>query len=90
MREPAAEDSVQRKEQGALVTLLARQAGEKEARYAHLLSGAAEVARREVVVAAAANSNTDRLAQLEGEVATLREQLESALERISTLEALRG
>jgi hypothetical protein len=90
MREPAAEDSVQRKEQGALVTLLARQAGEKEARYAHLLSGAAEVARREVVVAAAANSNTDRLAQLEGEVAALREQLESALERISTLEALRG
>src|SRR3984885_4634721 len=39
LREPTAEDSVQRKEQGPLLTLLPRQPGEKEARYAHLLSG---------------------------------------------------
>ena len=89
-REPAAEDSAQRREQGPLVTLLPRQPGEKEARYAHLLSGPVEVARREVVAAAPAGSSPDRLAQLEGQVAALREELASALERISALEALRG
>jgi uncharacterized protein YceH (UPF0502 family) len=73
-----------------LVTLLPRRSGEKEARYAHMLSGTPEVTRSEAAIASTANASTDRLTQLEGEVAALREELEAALERITTLEALRG
>ncbi|MBB6143347.1 hypothetical protein HNQ77_001291 [Silvibacterium bohemicum] len=90
MRQPTEEDSAQRKEQGPLVTLLSRRSGEKEARYAHTLSGIPEVTRSEVAIASTANASTDRLTLLEGEVAALREQLEAALERIAVLEALRG
>jgi uncharacterized protein YceH (UPF0502 family) len=90
MRQPTEEDSAQRKEQGPLVTLLPRRSGEKEARYAHMLSGTPEVTRSEAAIAGTANASTDRLTQLEGEVAALREELEAALERITTLEALRG
>jgi uncharacterized protein YceH (UPF0502 family) len=90
MRQPTEEDSAQRKEQGPLVTLLPRRSGEKEARYAHMLSGIPEAPRSEAVIPSSANAGTDRLTQLEGEVAALREQLEAALERITTLEALRG
>lgn len=86
-RQPTEEDSQQRKEQGPLAVLLPRQSGEKEARYAHTLSGVPEMTRREIILASSENSSTDRLTQLENEVAVLREQLESALERISVLEA---
>ena len=62
----------------ALVKLLPRQAGNKEARYAHLLSGEVEVreaaAEREVSVLKAAPEN-GRLAQLEEEVASLKQEI---------------
>ena len=90
LREPAAEDSAQRKEQGPLVTLLPRQQGEKEARYAHLLSGIPEATRREAVAAAAPVEDAGRIAQLEAEVAALRGQLDSALQRLDRIEEALG
>jgi uncharacterized protein YceH (UPF0502 family) len=90
MREPGAEDAAARREQGPLVTLLARQPGEKEARYAHLLSGIPEVARREAAPLSRPAIDTDRVAVLEAEVASLRAALEAALERVSRLEESLG
>jgi uncharacterized protein YceH (UPF0502 family) len=89
-RQPAEEDSAQRKEQGPLVVLLPRQPGEKEARYAHTLAGTPEVTRREAVPASAPGESTSRLTQLEEEVATLRSQLDSALQRLARLEEALG
>jgi uncharacterized protein len=90
LREPAAEDSVQRKEQGPLLTLLPRQPGEKEARYAHLLSGVPEVTRRDPVPPPAPAEDMSRLAQLEEEFAALHAQLASALQRLARLEEALG
>jgi len=60
-----------------LVTKLARRPGEKEARYAHLLSGpVAAVATDDGAAEPVAHSRADRLAALEAEVAQLRLQLE--------------
>src|ERR1700731_686056 len=60
-----------------LVKLLPRQAGNKEARYAHLLSGDVEVgeapAEREVPVSKSVPEN-GRLAQLESEIASLQRE----------------
>lgn len=58
-----------------LVTKLARRPGEKEARYAHLLSGA-PVVTPEHVEDSVAPSRSDRLADLETEVVQLRRELE--------------
>ncbi|HTB18423.1 MAG TPA: YceH family protein [Bryobacteraceae bacterium] len=61
-----------------LVTKLPRRPGEKEARYAHLLSGAPVVAALTPEQAAdmAAPARSDRIAELEAEVAQLRRELE--------------
>jgi len=62
----------------ALVKLLPRQAGNKEARYAHLLSGDVEVreapAEREMAVSKSSAEN-GRLAQLESEVTSLKKEM---------------
>jgi hypothetical protein len=64
-----------------LVTVLPRQAGLKEARYAHLLSGNVELPELHptpaVRAATASNSPADaeRLARLEGEIAGLRNEI---------------
>jgi uncharacterized protein len=62
----------------ALVKLLPRQAGNKEARYAHLLSGDVEVreapAEREVAVSKSSAEN-GRLAQLESEITSLKKEM---------------
>jgi len=62
----------------ALVKLLPRQAGNKEARYAHLLSGDVEVreapAEREAPVSKGMSEN-GRLAQLENEVTSLQREI---------------
>jgi len=61
-----------------LVKLLPRQAGNKEARYAHLLSGDVEVleapARKEGAVSGSAGENA-RIGGLESEVAGLRQEV---------------
>jgi uncharacterized protein len=61
-----------------LVTKLSRRAGEKEARYAHLLAGTPEMAisSDEQVADFAAPPQSDRMTQLEAEVASLRRELE--------------
>jgi hypothetical protein len=93
LRAPAEEDSAQRKEQGPLVVLLPRQPGEKEARYAHLLSGTPEITRREtafVPTPVPSKDDDGRLTKLEEEVATLRSELASTLERLARLEEALG
>lgn len=70
---------------GALVTKLPRQPGQKEGRYAHLLSG-------EPVIEAARESSTQaqpsRLAQLEEEVQHLRTELYELKRRFDELDSL--
>jgi uncharacterized protein len=61
-----------------LVTKLPRRPGEKEARYAHLLSGVPEItpASEEHAADSVAPPRSDRMAELEAEVARLRRELE--------------
>jgi uncharacterized protein len=61
-----------------LVTKLPRRPGEKEARYAHLLSGAPQLAASapELAADSTAPPRSDRLAELEAEVALLRREME--------------
>lgn len=72
-------EALQQRSAGALVAALPRQAGQKEARYAHLLAG--EVVMPEVSnVAKKGSMNTEeRLQQLEQRVAWLYEQLSDLL-----------
>jgi len=63
-----------------LVTRLARQAGRKEARFAHLFSGEPELAADEATAPPEAArvrvmEENERIARLEGEVAALREEV---------------
>ena len=62
-----------------LVTKLPRQPGRKESRFAHLLAGDVqeEVAMPQAVQDHAVQPDQDRLAQLEQEVVTLREELQA-------------
>ena len=69
--------SLEQKEEGALVRQLPRQQGRKESRYAHLLCGEPETG--EVRLEAAAlevHAENERIAQLEHEVAQLRLELD--------------
>jgi uncharacterized protein YceH (UPF0502 family) len=61
-----------------LVTLLPRQAGNKEARYSHLLCGDVEVREAPAVKESALTSSTaekERISQLESEVAGLHKEV---------------
>jgi uncharacterized protein YceH (UPF0502 family) len=64
-----------------LITKLPRRPGEKEARYAHLLSGAPAISENEPEVPQPMRS--DRIANLEAEVAVLRSDLESLKEQFA-------
>jgi uncharacterized protein YceH (UPF0502 family) len=64
-----------------LITKLPRRPGEKEARYAHLLSGAPAISENEPEVPQPMRS--DRIANLEAEVAELRSELESLKEQFA-------
>ena len=76
----AALSSLLVKEPEPLVAKMARQPGQKEARYAHLLSGEISVderpAEQETAMRATGQTAAERYARLEQEVATLREQME--------------
>jgi len=63
----------------ALVAVLPRQAGSKESRYAHLLSGAVEIDTPPAVSRDASESLTSRVQRLEQEVLELRLLLERVL-----------
>lgn len=75
----------------ALVVLLPRRAGEKESRYAHLLSGEPAAAAATTVPAADSpeqpNDHSNRLDRLETEVAELRAALNALSARLEELEA---
>lgn len=67
------------KREPPLVTVLPRQPGTKEARYAHLLSGELQVAETEAAApttSTRASAESDRVARLEAELAGLRRELE--------------
>jgi uncharacterized protein YceH (UPF0502 family) len=70
----------------ALVKMLRRQPGTKEARYMHLLSGDVEVweaTAESAVAAATAPAETSRLAQLESEAAELRKEIADLKEQFA-------
>jgi uncharacterized protein len=74
----------------AMVMALPRQAGSREIRYAHLLSGQPDLAALasgavEDVAQARDSPDNDRLAQLESEVASLREQIAELREQVAAL-----
>ncbi len=62
-----------------LVKDLGRQPGQKESRFAHLLSGEVEIPARAVIGQAAA-PGTDRFAKLENELDQLRDEMEALKE----------
>lgn len=70
---------------GALAKKLQRQSGQKEARYAHLLSGEPAV---ETGVSEAAPLPPSRLQQLEAEIETLRSEVTELKRRFDEFEAL--
>jgi uncharacterized protein YceH (UPF0502 family) len=77
-------------ETGPLTTILPRQPGSREARYAHLLSGPPDLSTAHPVASErseAAAIQTDRLARLEAEVAALAAALEALQARVSRLES---
>lgn len=70
-----------------LVARLARAPGTKEARYAHLLSGDADIAQEQVSVGSptgAVATRADRVAILEAEVAELRTEVERLVVQFET------
>jgi uncharacterized protein YceH (UPF0502 family) len=77
--------------QPPLARILPRQPGTKEARYTHLFSGEPteadvvqeSVARAPSPAAAGANSTADRIANLEAEVARLREELTEVQQQLA-------
>jgi uncharacterized protein YceH (UPF0502 family) len=74
------------KREPPLVTVLPRQAGTKEARYTHLLSGDAETWEPEAAPDAPANfisPDSERLARLENEVATLQKEVSGLKEQLA-------
>ena len=71
----------------ALVAVLPRQPGTKEARYAHLLSGAVQIAPNAETALQSTRSaaEDDRVAQLESAVAALRQEIAALKLKIDSL-----
>lgn len=69
-------DGLMRREEPP-VTKLERQAGQKEIRFAHLLSGEAAAQKQNVSTASSpvSNNQTERIEKLEQEIETLREEI---------------
>ena len=74
---------------GPLTTILARQPGSREARYAHLLGAPPDLSlpQRDQPEANTSNSSTQRILQLEAEVATLVAALQTLKDRVDRLES---
>jgi uncharacterized protein YceH (UPF0502 family) len=82
---------------GPLTTILPRQPGSREARYAHLLggppdvsAGASSAGADRVPDHAGGSSVSQRVTQLEAEVSSLTAKLESLQERVDRLESATG
>jgi uncharacterized protein len=75
------------KREPALVKVLPRQPGTKEARYAHLLSGDVEVSQQEPATGATvpvASSGGDRITRLEEQVANLQSEVEDLKHKLAS------
>jgi uncharacterized protein YceH (UPF0502 family) len=74
---------------GPLTTILPRQPGSREARYAHLLGTLPELSlpQHDQPEANPSNSSTQRILQLEAEVATLIAALQTLKDRVDRLES---
>jgi uncharacterized protein YceH (UPF0502 family) len=84
-REPLSESST-----GPLTAVLPRQPGAREARYAHLLSGegvASAASPVSVPQGTSSNSATQRIAELEAQVAELTLTIHAIADRVERLEA---
>jgi len=71
--------------EGAMVRRMARMTGQKEARFAHLLSGEPPAVEGEP---AAASYHVSRPAHVEGEIQTLRDEVADLKRRLERLESL--
>lgn len=71
---------------GALVVKLPREAGKRESRYQHLLSGEVDVeALASAAPAMSSPVNSDKLSELEAEVASLKEEVAELKELVQSL-----
>ncbi|WP_329354888.1 YceH family protein [Vibrio natriegens] len=70
-------------EKGPLVVKLPREAGKRESRYMHLFCGEVDVSAIETT--ATVSPSSDRISQLEQEVAMLREELEALKAQVESL-----
>jgi uncharacterized protein YceH (UPF0502 family) len=68
-----------------MVIKLPRQAGMKESRYAHLLSGEPEINAPEAEAAVVVNTEADRILKLEEELLTLRNDFEELKQKFENL-----
>jgi uncharacterized protein len=84
---PAAGESDTEAATGPLTTILPRQPGSREARYAHLLGAAPDLTAYPSERAEPGTTATQRIAQLEAEVATLATALQSLQSRVDRLES---
>ncbi|MCZ2368352.1 YceH family protein [Vibrio diabolicus] len=71
-------------DKGPLVVKLPREAGKRESRYMHLFCGDVDVSELAAPVSAA-GSNSDRVSQLELEVAQLKEELDELKAKVESL-----
>lgn len=71
-------------DKGPLVVKLPRETGKRESRYMHLFCGDVDVSELAVPVSAA-GSNSDRVSQLELEVAQLKEELDELKAKVESL-----
>ncbi|ABU73254.1 MULTISPECIES: YceH family protein [Vibrio] len=72
-------------EKGPLVVKLPREAGKRESRYMHLFCGEVDVSELAVATTAPSSAGSERITQLEQEVAELREELAALKEQVESL-----
>ncbi|HHP0447465.1 YceH family protein [Vibrio harveyi] len=72
-------------EKGPLVVKLPREAGKRESRYMHLFCGEVDISELAVASAAQSSAGSERISQLEQEVAELRAELTALKEQVESL-----
>ncbi|OQQ02869.1 DUF480 domain-containing protein [Vibrio campbellii] len=72
-------------EKGPLVVKLPREAGKRESRYMHLFCGEVDFSELAVATTAPSSAGSERITQLEQEVAELREELAALKEQVESL-----
>ncbi|MFN1620373.1 YceH family protein [Vibrio rotiferianus] len=72
-------------EKGPLVVKLPRETGKRESRYMHLFCGEVDVSDLAVASAAPSSAGSERITQLEQEVAELRAELAALKEQVESL-----